>query len=51
MAKNLRTVARDFPDASLELWSRDPIKKVFDRVSVKSWQHGFNDLFDVEPSR
>lgn len=47
MAKHLRTVQKDFPNAVFQLWSQDPIKKRWGPIDALPWQEGLNQLFSV----
>lgn len=44
LTKNLRTVAKDFPDSEFQLWSRDKITKKFGNHLCLFWQDGLNQL-------
>lgn len=44
LTKNLRTVAKDFPDAEFHLWSRDKITKMFGNYLCVHCQEALNQL-------
>ena len=45
MAKNLRTVRKDFPNASFELWSQDKVARNLSGVDSLHWLEALNRLF------
>ena len=45
MTKHLRTVQKDFPNATFQLWSQDPIKKRWGSIDALPWQEGLIQLF------
>lgn len=44
MTKSLRMVARDFPNAEFQLWSRDPVTKHYGQVLCLPWGVALNRL-------
>lgn len=44
MTKSLRIVARDFAQAELQLWSRDPVAKRYGPVTCMPWETGLTNL-------
>jgi predicted AAA+ superfamily ATPase len=44
MTKCLRIVARDFADAEMQLWSRDPVAKRYGQVTCMPWDMGLARL-------
>lgn len=45
MLSGLRNFERDFPEADLFLFSRDPVAQKFDRVAAVHWRAGIEELF------
>lgn len=44
LAKNLKIVRRDWPNAQFELWSQDKIHRDIDNISAIYWVDGLNQL-------
>jgi predicted AAA+ superfamily ATPase len=42
--KNLKIIRRDFPDARLEVWSQDQVKREVDGITMLHWQDGLHSL-------
>jgi predicted AAA+ superfamily ATPase len=42
--KNLKTVRKDFPDARLEVWSQDKVKRNIEGIALLPWQDGLRSI-------